>query len=75
MGMAAFLSGSGRITLMLATVIIELTDDASLIGPVGVASIIAMIVGNMFNHGLYHGKPARSFAWYGTVFSAADDTN
>jgi CBS domain-containing protein len=54
-GMAAFLSGSGRITLMLATVIIELTDDASLIGPVGVASIIAMIVGNMFNHGLYHG--------------------
>ena len=78
-GMAAFLSGSGRITLMLATVIIELTDDgkftsnppvacdfwvyfdrllvitASLIGPVGVASIIAMLVGNMFNHGLYHG--------------------
>ena len=54
-GMSAFLSGSGRITLMLATVIIELTDDASLIGPVGVAAIIAMIVGNLFNHGLYHG--------------------
>eukprot|EP01043_Picozoa_sp_COSAG02_P009157 COSAG02_NODE_306_length_25175_cov_76.540118_18_plen_820_part_00 len=54
-GCAAFLSGSGRITMMLATVIIELTDDASLIGPVGVASIIAMIVGNLFNHGLYHG--------------------
>lgn len=54
-GMAAFLSGSGRITLFLATVLIELTDDASLIGPVGVASIISMIVGNMFNHGLYHG--------------------
>merc|ERR1712224_865021 len=41
--------------MMLATVIIELTDDASVIGPVGVASIIAMIVGNLFNHGLYHG--------------------
>ena len=54
-GCAAFLSGSGRITMMLASVIIELTDDASLIGPVGVASIIAMIVGNLFNHGLYHG--------------------
>ena len=54
-GMAAFLSGSGRITLMLATVIIELTDDASLIGPVGVAAIIAMITGNLINHGLYHG--------------------
>ena len=53
--MAAFLSGSGRITMFLATVIIELTDDASLIGPVGVASIISMIVGNFFNHGLYHG--------------------
>jgi hypothetical protein len=32
-----------------------LTDDASLIAPVGVASIISMIVGNLFNHGLYHG--------------------
>ena len=39
---------------MLATVIVELTDDASLIAPVGVASIISMIVGNLFNHGLYH---------------------
>ena len=54
-GCAAFLSGSGRITMMLASVIIELTDDASLIGPIGVATIIAMIVGNLFNHGLYHG--------------------
>ena len=54
-GMAAFLGGSGRITMMLATVIVELTDDASLIAPVGVASIISMIVGNLFNHGLYHG--------------------
>lgn len=54
-GMAAFLGGSGRLTLFLATVMIELTDDASLIFPVGIASIISMIVGNMYNHGLYHG--------------------
>ena len=54
-GMAAFLGGSGRITMMLATVIVELTDDASLLAPVGIASIISMIVGNLFNHGLYHG--------------------
>ncbi len=53
-GMASFLGGSTRITMMLATVIVELTDDASLIAPVGVASIISMIVGNVFNHGLYH---------------------
>ena len=53
-GMASFLGGSTRITMMLATVIVELTDDASLIAPVGVASIISMIVGNLFNHGLYH---------------------
>ena len=54
-GMAAFLGGSGRITMMLATVIVELTDDASLIAPVGMASIVSMVVGNLFNHGLYHG--------------------
>ena len=54
-GMASFLGGSTRITMMLATMIVELTDDASLMAPVGVASIISMIVGNLFNHGLYHG--------------------
>jgi hypothetical protein len=41
--------------VMLATVIIELTNDTNLVAPVGVASIISMIVGNFFNHGLYHG--------------------
>jgi chloride channel 7 len=54
-GMAAFLGGSGRITLFLATMMVELTDDASLIAPVGGACMIAMIIGNKFNHGLYHG--------------------
>ena len=54
-GMASFLGGSGRITMFLATVMIELTDDATLIFPVGMTAIVSMIVGNYFNHGLYHG--------------------
>ena len=49
--MASFMGGSGRITVFLSTVLVELTDDASLIFPVGLASIISMIVGNNFNHG------------------------
>ena len=54
-GMASFMGGSGRITVMLATVILELTADAGLIAPVGITCVIAMLVGNLFNHGLYHG--------------------
>lgn len=54
-GMAAFLGGSGRITVFLATMMVELTDDSSLIAPVGLVCIISMVVGNKFNHGLYHG--------------------
>jgi hypothetical protein len=54
-GMASFMGGSGRITVMLATVILELTADAGLIAPVGITCVIAMLVGNLYNHGLYHG--------------------
>lgn len=54
-GMAAFLGGSGRITVFLATMMVELTDDSSLIAPVGLVCIISMVIGNRFNHGLYHG--------------------
>ena len=54
-GAASFLGGSGRITVMLATVLLELTDDAAMIAPVGIVCILAMLVGNSFNHGLYHG--------------------
>jgi len=39
----------------LAVVMLELTGDASLIAPVGIVCILAMLVGNGFNHGLYHG--------------------
>ena len=55
LGMAAFMGGSGRITVMLATVMIELTGDTAMIAPMGIACVIAMYVGNRFNHGLYHG--------------------
>ena len=52
-GAASFLGGSGRITVMLATVLLELTDDASMIAPVGICCILSMLVGNAFNHGKY----------------------
>ena len=51
--MASFMGGSGRITVMLATVILELTADAGLIAPVGITCVIAMLVGNLFNHGTF----------------------
>jgi H+/Cl- antiporter ClcA len=54
-GMAAFMGGSGRISVMLAIVMLELTGDAGLIAPVGLVCILSMLVGNLFNHGLYHG--------------------
>ena len=54
-GMASFMGGSGRITVMLAVVMLELTGDAGMIAPVGIVCVISMIVGNLFNHGLYHG--------------------
>lgn len=54
-GAASFLGGSGRITVMLATVLLELTDDTSMIAPVGICCVLSMLVGNAFNHGLYHG--------------------
>ena len=54
-GMASFMGGSGRISVMLSVVMLELTGDVGLVAPVGIVCIIAMIVGNMFNHGLYHG--------------------
>ena len=55
MGVASFLGGSGRITVTLATLLLELTDDASMIAPVGIACLVAMLVGNQLGHGLYHG--------------------
>ena len=54
-GMAAIMGGSGRITVMLAAVLLELTADPLLIAPIGITCLVSMLVGNSFNHGLYHG--------------------
>eukprot|EP00929_Paragymnodinium_shiwhaense_P037745 TRINITY_DN20056_c0_g1_i1.p1 TRINITY_DN20056_c0_g1~~TRINITY_DN20056_c0_g1_i1.p1 ORF type:complete len:992 (-),score=161.85 TRINITY_DN20056_c0_g1_i1:553-3084(-) len=53
-GAAAFLGGSGRITLFTTVMMVEITGDPLMIFPVGVATIVSVIVGNYFNHGLYH---------------------
>jgi len=33
---------------------VEITGDPMMIAPVGIATLIAVVVGNHFNHGLYH---------------------
>jgi len=33
---------------------VEITGDAAMIGPVGLATLVSVVVGNVFNHGLYH---------------------
>lgn len=53
-GAAAFLGGSGRISVFLAVVMLELTNDISVLPVVAYTVMIAMIVGNIINHGLYH---------------------
>jgi len=53
-GAAAMLGGSSRISIFLTVMIVEITGDPSMIGPVGLATLIAVVVGNRFNHGLYH---------------------
>ena len=52
-GMASFMGGSGRITVMLATVILELKADVGLIAPVRITCVIAMLMGNLFNRGTF----------------------
>lgn len=53
-GAAAFLGGSGRITLFTTVMMVEITGDPTMILPVGTATMIAVFVGNKFNRGLYH---------------------
>eukprot|EP00928_Gymnodinium_smaydae_P031485 TRINITY_DN23092_c0_g1_i2.p1 TRINITY_DN23092_c0_g1~~TRINITY_DN23092_c0_g1_i2.p1 ORF type:complete len:948 (+),score=176.69 TRINITY_DN23092_c0_g1_i2:58-2844(+) len=53
-GAAAFLGGSGRITLFTTVMMVEITGDPLMIFPVGISAMIAVIIGNKFNHGLYH---------------------
>jgi len=53
-GAAAMLGGSSRIALMITVMMVEITGDAAMIGPVGLATLVSVVVGNVFNHGLYH---------------------
>merc|ERR1712072_174313 len=53
-GAASFMGGSGRITLFLATVMLELTNDIKMLPPIAFAVIVAIWTGNKINHGLYH---------------------
>jgi chloride channel 7 len=53
-GAASFMGGSGRITLFLATVMLEVTNDIKMLPPIAFAVILAMWTGNKINHGLYH---------------------
>eukprot|EP00928_Gymnodinium_smaydae_P004122 TRINITY_DN11435_c1_g1_i1.p1 TRINITY_DN11435_c1_g1~~TRINITY_DN11435_c1_g1_i1.p1 ORF type:complete len:280 (+),score=31.32 TRINITY_DN11435_c1_g1_i1:568-1407(+) len=53
-GAAAFLGGCSRISLMITVMMVEITGDPTTIAPVGVATLVAVIVGNRFNHGIYH---------------------
>jgi len=39
---------------MITVMMVEITGDPTMIVPVGVATLVAVRVGNWFNHGLYH---------------------
>lgn len=54
LGAAAFLGGSGRVTLFTTVMMVEITGDPIMIFPVGFATFFAVLVGNAINHGLYH---------------------
>jgi chloride channel 7 len=53
-GAAAFMGGSGRILMFLSVVLLEVSNDLELFPSIVIALLLAMWVGNLFNHGLYH---------------------
>ena len=53
-GAAAMMAGSGRIMLFFTILVVELTSALLLAPPIACATIAAVIVGNLFNDGLYH---------------------
>jgi len=50
-GAASMMGGVGRYPLFLAVVMIELTDDLSLMTPVCIGTLVAVWIGNLFNSG------------------------
>lgn len=53
-GAGAIMGGTGRITLFLATMLLEIVHDIKMMPPITFAIIVSMWVGNRINHGLYH---------------------
>jgi chloride channel 7 len=53
-GAAAFWAGSGGVTVTVAIIILEITGDFQRLPPIAVAVIVAKLVGEAINHGLYH---------------------
>lgn len=54
MGAAAFWSGSGRITVTIAIIVLEITGEFSWLPAIGVTVVFAKWTGDYFNHGVYH---------------------
>lgn len=53
-GAAAFWCGSGGITVTIAIIMLEITGDFRQLPPIAIAVIVAKLVGEAINHGLYH---------------------
>jgi len=53
-GAAAFMGGSGKILMFLAIVLLEITNDMNMLPPICWSLMVALYVGKLFNHGLYH---------------------
>lgn len=51
---ASFWCGSGRVTVAIAVILLEITGQFHLLPPIGIAVVIARIVGDKINHGIYH---------------------
>ena len=55
MGAAAFMGGVTRLTVSLAVIMIEISDDVHMLLPILVAIMVAKWVADACTHSLYHG--------------------
>lgn len=53
-GGASFWCGSGRVTVAIAVILLEITGQFHLLPAIGIAVLVARIVGDKINHGIYH---------------------
>ena len=54
-GAASFFGGVSRLTVSLAVIMVEITNDGSYLMPIMLGSIIAKWTADYFTHSLYHG--------------------